>query len=474
MTDRRIAAGALAALVFASLAAAPGPSTRPQKPPAPASAATYYVAPTGDDGFDGLSAEPLKGSRGPFRTLYRAARAVKAGDTVRIRAGLYKGYSTWKADGTESRPITITAYGDGPVVIDGDRHKLPGRENDVLLQIYGDWVKVSRLELRYSSGYGLAVHGDHCTAEDITSHHNWGSGIFMTGSYGLILNCRASFNSLINERFRPHKGTWGFGISACRYPRHTTIRGCASWDNWGEGISTFESYFTTIEDCVSYNNQCNFYISDTQNCLFRRNLAYCTPGNEKQPFVIQANISLGDERHVPPSKNPTVINNVAAGGERNFVAGGGELAGGLVAYNTFVDAVDTGGVEPTNVYFHAGRATGARFLNNIVLQDSGGAVISHLEALEITFGPNCWSERPWSGCRGRGDLITDPRILKRGPTGPGVLTRDWFGISVTSPARGRARPLEEVTEDAVGRPRGRAPDMGALQFEPRTQRSGPG
>jgi len=461
-----IASRTLAAIALTAWAVAWTASDQRSKPPQTPAGATYYVATNGDDAFDGLSADPLKRPRGPFRTLQRAARAVRAGDTVRIRAGLYQAYSTWMADGTESRPIIITGHGDGPVVIDGDRHKIPGRENDVLVQVYGDWVRISRLELRYSSGYGLAVHGDHCTAEDIFAHHNWGSGIFMTGSDGLIVNCRACFNSLINRRFRPHKGTWGFGISACRYPRRTTIRGCTSWDNWGEGISTFESYFTTIEDCASYNNQLNFYISDAQDCLFRRNLAYCTPGNEKQAYVVQVNIALGDERHVPPSRNSTVVNNVAAGGERNFVAGGDELAHGLVAFNTFVNAVDAGGVESANVYFHAGRATGARFLNNIILQEDRTA-ISHLEALDISFGPNGWSRKPRSGCRSRGDLIADPKILKLGPTGPGVLTRDWFRIPDGSPVRGRAVPLDQATEDMAGRPRGRTPDMGALQYVPK-------
>jgi parallel beta-helix repeat protein len=402
----------------------------------------------------------------------RAANAVRPGDTVLIRGGTYKASSTWTADGTESGQITISNYRGEAVVIDGDRYRIPGGENDVLLQIYGDWYAVSNLELRFSSGYGAAVHGDHCTVENLYAHDNWGSGIYMTGSNGLIASCRASNNSLLNERLRPHKGTWGFGISACRYPQHTTIRGCTAWDNWGEGISTFESHYSTIEDCISYNNQCNFYISDTQYCLFQRNLAYCTPGNEKQRYVVQANISLGDEKHVPPSSNNTVINNTAVGAERNFVAGGCELINALVANNSFVNAVDVGGIESTNVYFHAGRATGARFLNNVILQEDGVA-ISHLEAMGIAFGHNNWSKKPVSGCRGSGDIVADPRLLKTGPTGPGSLTREWFKLSPSSPARGHAEPVDRVTEDAAKQPRKRTPDIGALEAPapPRTTRS---
>jgi parallel beta-helix repeat protein len=307
----------------------------------------------------------------------------------------------------------------------------------------------------------MAVHGNHCTIENIYAHHNWNSGIYMTGSYGLISGCRAYMNSMMNVN-ATMRISWGFGISACRYPEHTIIRGCTSWENWGEGISTFESRYTTIEDCISYNNQCNFYLSDTQHCMFRRNLAYCTPGNEKQAYVIQANISLGDETRVPASSDNSVINTAAWGAERNFVAGGRELVNGLVAHNTFVNAVDVGGVDSTNVYFHAGIATGARFKNNIILQEDA-VTISHLEAKDVAFGYNSWSRRPLSGCRGPGDVVGDPKILKSGPTGPGFLTPQWFQLSSISPALDRAEPLDEVKEDMVRLVRGAYPDMGALE-----------
>ena len=403
----------------------------------------------------------------------RAARAVLAGDTVQIRAGTYQASSTWMADGTSAAPIKVTNYGGEAVVIDGKSFKIPGGENDVLLQVYGDWYTVGGLEVRYSSGYGVAVHGEHCTVENLYAHHNWGSGIYMTGSHGLIAGCRASDNSLINERFRPHKGTWGFGISACRHPQDTTIRGCTAWANWGEGISTFESQHITIEDCVSYNNQQNFYISDTKYCLFQRNLSYFTPGNAIQGYVTQDGILLGDEKRNPPSSDNVVINNLVMGGERNFAAGGGQMVNVLVANNTFANASPTAGAESACVYFFKGSSTGGRFVNNIILQEDRVA-ISHLEARGIAFGHNNWSKKPVSGCRGNGDIVADPRLLKTGPTGPGSLTKEWFKLSPSSPARGRAEPVDRVTQDAAKQPRKRTPDIGAFEASvpPRTTRSG--
>jgi len=425
-------------------------------------ARTFYVATDGNDSHNGLAPAREKGSRGPFRTLMRAARAVRAGDTVLIRGGTYRAGSTWTADGTEARPITISNYGGEPVVIDGDGFKIPGGGNDVLLQVYGDWCGVSNLEVRHSSGYGVAVHGRHCRVDNVYAHDNWGSGIYITGWHGLLVNCRASRNSLLNEKFRPHEGTWGFGISACRHPQYTTIRGCTSWDNWGEGISTFESHHITIEDCVSYNNQQNYYISDTKYCLFRRNLSYFTPGNPIQGYVTQNGILIGDEKRNPASSDNVFINNLVLGGERNLAAGGNQLRDCLVANNTFVDASPTAGAESACVYFFGGCATGARFVNNIVSQQ-GSTAVSRLEAKGISFRRNNWSRRPVSGCRGAGDVLGDPGLLKAGPAGPGAPTVEWFRISPGSPARDRAERLGEVQEDATRTPRLGKPDIGALE-----------
>jgi hypothetical protein len=463
---------AVSGLVFFMLCTASSSSNGPSVGQPPASRATiYYVATDGNDSYDGLFPARQKGSRGPFRTLMRAAHAVRAGDTVRIKGGIYQASSSWMADGTEAQPITVTNFNGEAVILDGDDFKIPGGAHDVLLQIYGDWYTISNLEIRHSSGSGMAIHGNHCKVDNVYACQNWNSGIYMTGWYGLISGCRAYSNSMMNANAKMRIG-WGFGISACRYPQYTTIRGCTSWENWGEGISTFESHHITIEDCVSYDNQCNFYLSDTQYCLFQRNLAYCTSGNKKQGYVTQANISLGDETHVPESSHNTVINNVALGGERNFVTGGRVLLNALVAHNTFVNAVDVGGIESTNVYFHAGNATGARFLNNIVLQEDE-VTISHIEAKEIAFGPNCWSRRPLLGCRGPSDIIGDPKILKSGPIGPGLLMPEWFKISMSSPVLDRAEPLAEVSDDMVRRARGQYPDMGALEAQGRPRPARP-
>jgi len=427
-------------------------------------ATTFYVSPSGNDSHDGRAAAFVSGTNGPFRTLQRAAYAVKPGDSVQIRGGVYQATSGWVTDGTASGPITITNYNGEKVIIDGNGHTIPSDKDGLLLQIFGDWYKVSNLEVRYSGGSGVAVHGYHCTVTNVYAHHNWAAGIFITGWYGLIDDCQASNNSLKNE-YAVLPISWSFGISACRYPQYTTIRGCRSWNNWGEGISTFEGYHNTIEDCVSYDNMCNFYVSDSKYCLFQRNIAYFTPKNMSQSYCTQNNISAGDEKFNPPSSDNTFINNLSMGGERNFAIGGKCLNNTLIAHNTFVNASNT--IEPSEaacVYFFAGTASNARFVNNIVVQDDSESVvmISHLETIGITFSHNCWSRLPIAGSRGTGDVIGNPLLLKTGSTLPGELSPGWFRIQAGSPARDKAIVLSQVTEDFARTPRGSAPEIGAF------------
>ncbi len=426
-------------------------------------ATVYYVAANGNDAHNGLFPAYLGETNGPWRTLSRAAGAVQPGDRVEIRAGIYQATSSWSTDGTQANPITITSYPGEVPIIDGSNRTVPSDPNSPLIQIYGDWCRISNLEARNSGGVGIMVDGgaEHCTLTNIYVHDNRGSGITMKGWYGLVESCRAYHNTLINE-YSALSGSWGAGISACRHPQYTTIRNCTAWDNWGEGISTFESYHITIEGCTSFNNVTNFYISDTQYCLFQRNLAYCTPGNTIQGYSTQNNIASGNEGHTPALSHNTFINNLSMGGERNFNSGA--LPDCLVANNTFVNASATAGPESACVYFFSGAQTNAVFQNNIILQEDGVNIAQFDNPTGITFGYNNWSKAPPSGCRGTGDVTGNPMLSKSGSTGAGSLSPGWFRILADSPAKDKATALSAVKEDFFGAPRGSAPDIGAHEF----------
>ncbi|MFF4490642.1 discoidin domain-containing protein [Streptomyces sp. NPDC001544] len=74
-------------------------------------ARTYHVAPSGSDHASGSQAHPL-------RTIGACLAHVRPGDTCLVHRGTYREQLT-PPSGTEGARITVAAYGDGPVTVDG-------------------------------------------------------------------------------------------------------------------------------------------------------------------------------------------------------------------------------------------------------------------------------------------------------------------------------------------------------------------
>lgn len=74
----------------------------------------FYVGDKGDDKADGLSVSKA------FKTLARATKNLKAGDTLYITSGKYDEKLTLTAKGTAEQPISIRARGQGEVRITGN------------------------------------------------------------------------------------------------------------------------------------------------------------------------------------------------------------------------------------------------------------------------------------------------------------------------------------------------------------------
>ena len=83
-----------------------------------ASAATYYIAPDGNDIADGKSPDH------PWQTLVRAsAQSLKGGDQLLLRRnGVWHETFTMASDGDPAMPIIISAYGQG------DRPRIDGAD----------------------------------------------------------------------------------------------------------------------------------------------------------------------------------------------------------------------------------------------------------------------------------------------------------------------------------------------------------
>ncbi len=66
--------------------------------------AVWIVATNGDDAADGLSTST------PFRTVARAVQALKPGDAVRVREGVYREYVVLRNAGTAGAPVRVEAW----------------------------------------------------------------------------------------------------------------------------------------------------------------------------------------------------------------------------------------------------------------------------------------------------------------------------------------------------------------------------
>jgi hypothetical protein len=427
-------------------------------------AKSYFVAPTGNDSHNGLYPTYKGGVNGPFKTISKGAKALDAGDQLNLRAGTYTESVVIGNNGTQDAPILICSYPGEWAVIDG-QYNLPTKEWDSLFGVTGHYIQVKDLEIRNSNWLGLVIKGFGGQAINVQSHHHMETGILLSGDYSSAISCKVWRNAKRNEDGRGYpNGGWASGLSAARHPSHASIRNCVVWNNWGEGLSTFESEFTVLEDNIVYDNQTNIYISDSIGCLCQRNLIYSTPNNSFSKSVgRQVGIMMGDEKYNPPSSDNTVINNFCVGNSKNFYWWQGSFGGGLVnaliAHNTFVNSVDS-----TNIQISRGTHINSQFINNIILQEDSLPVAIVDTKVGFTYSHNLWSKKPPLNSSGDFDIIANPMIKRIGSVSQGLLTPEYFKISASSPARDHGISIGRVREDFFRSNRDNQPDMGGHEF----------
>jgi hypothetical protein len=417
----------------------------------------YFVSPNGNDSNPGTLQQPWK-------TIGKAARTVSAGYTVYIRQGTYVEAVKLNTSGTAANPIKVIAYpNENPVIDGGNSIPEPG---GCLLCIQGDYIQVSGIEVRNSIYIGILVYGSYDLVDNMYAHHNQEAGILLNhGAYSTVQNSRVWRNALLNEYGQ--RGSGGFGLSAGRNGvTHATIRGNTVWENWGEGISSFEADHTTIEDNIAHDNwSTNIYISDSTNVLCQRNFVYENPTSYLFPYGGHVGILLGDEKYTPPSANITILNNIAYGNLKNFswymgVQGGG-MNNVLIANNTFVNSLSNDKGH-CNVDISSGTHQNVRFFNNLILQENILPIEDITDNPQVVLSHNLWSKSPRTAILGTGDIIADPKLARTGDNySPG-----WYRLTSLSPAISNAQTIPEVLVDYFKSLRDAYPDIGAIEFYP--------
>ncbi len=218
-----------------------------------ASAATYYVAPDGNDGAAGAMAAPWK-------SFAKAQAMAAPGDTVYFRGGVYL-YSAavrpcasmrdtvdaiaLDKSGQAGQPIRYWAYPGETPVFDFSRMKDNCRVKGI--DVTASYLHLKGLEVTgapqqpenhlNNESWGIWINGSHNVFEALNTHHHMGPGLFIRdGSDNLVLNVDSHHNYDPYTRSGAGQSADGFGAHIKANRPGNVFRGCRAWANSDDGF----------------------------------------------------------------------------------------------------------------------------------------------------------------------------------------------------------------------------------------------
>jgi hypothetical protein len=232
---------------------------------APASAATYFVAPAGSDTAPGTLAAP-------WQSFAHAQAVAQPGDTVYFRGGRYvytrattscaSRRATVSAivldkSGTAEQPIRYWAYPGETPVFDFAAMKDDCRVKGI--EVVADWIHLRGLEITGApqqpdnrlnhESWGVWVNANHDVFERLDLHHNMGPGLFIKdGGWNLVLNSDSHHNYDPYTSNGAGQSADGFGAHVSAGHPGNVFRGCRAWANSDDGFDLINAYSpVTIE-----------------------------------------------------------------------------------------------------------------------------------------------------------------------------------------------------------------------------------
>jgi hypothetical protein len=217
-----------------------------------AAAATYYVAPGGNDANAGTQAAP-------WASFAKAQSVALAGDTVYFRGGAYVYHGglnqcasmtdtvnviTLNKSGQSGKTIRYWAYpGETPVF---DFSQMTDNCRVKGFNVTGSWIHLKGLEvtgapqqpgnLLNNESWGVWNSGSNNTFEAINTHHHMGPGMFIAkGSNNLVLNVDSHHNYDPYSKSGAGQNADGFGVHIGANQPGNVLRGCRAWANTDDG-----------------------------------------------------------------------------------------------------------------------------------------------------------------------------------------------------------------------------------------------
>lgn len=225
---------------------------------ATAQAATYYVAPSGNDSAIGsISA--------PWHTIAKAQSSVAAGDTVFFRGGTYPFTAaisacasmtdtvnaiTLNKSGDPGNPIKYWAYpGEVPIF---DFSRMTDNCRIKGFNIVANHLHLKGLEMtgvqqhpdnfRNHESWGIWIRGSNNVFEMLNTHHQMGPGLFLKdGANNLVLNVDSHHNYDPMTSNGAGQSADGFGAHVGANQPGNVFRGCRAWANTDDGFDLIKA-----------------------------------------------------------------------------------------------------------------------------------------------------------------------------------------------------------------------------------------
>lgn len=448
--------------------------------------ATYYVATDGSDAAAGSLVAP-------WLTITYGVSQVDAGDTLYIRGGTYYESVYIYTPGSAGNIITIQAYNNEPVNINGE-YLLPeagggdpAYENPVddrfarygaMVSVDADYITINDIGVRHSlgSGVGVGPDRDHVVLHGLRVAGTRNVGIIATDGDDInITNCDVSDsgNFAPIPRTGPYAAVAWPGLISLRRCTNSTVDGCTVHEGWGEGIAVMDCSEVVVSDNVVYDCYAvNVYVDRSTNVDLLRNLVYCSNRvNFLRDGDPMAGIVFTDENYASAMRcsNINIINNLVYGciGGIQWWAGYWAESGvinSIIAHNTVSQCTHNMANEAYGITIGAGTHANSVVRNNVIYQPAHG--LGLMSGSGVTWDHNVWSSLPDASVRGTHDVNADPKLLLSGSVAAGALARGYFVPRSDSPAIGAGVAQAEVPYDYDGRAWGAPPDCGAFGCYP--------
>ena len=208
-------------------------------------AATYYIAPDGNDGQSGESESSA------WATFARAWQSLAPGDTLVVMDGLYQqNIEPTGADGTPEQPITIRAQHDGQAIIDGGFTSIP-------VYLYRNYYTLEGLVARNGQHAVYFISGSNNTLRRVSGYNataDDNSDIFAVfdSHNNLIEDCIAA--GMGRKMVMIYRGSYNIVRRCFTDWRAWDGRNwCDDWP-WGDNLQIYNSDYNIIENSIGYGS----------------------------------------------------------------------------------------------------------------------------------------------------------------------------------------------------------------------------